>query len=305
MNFSSASKKRRVCDLAVFDSTDPKVWVDAYKKTMDPKYRKGTRNFNTKIPKLEAWKKEGEPPIFIIPRERGGPSYKDVDLIDCSADQVFFAPVSKGYSMQDVSSFTLGPVVKEGLCIVNAAFSKVVCLHHIEGGGITDLSRKDFWKRSKKPTRKIELLEKRKMLVDGVMHDIDEWLVKNRSEWYAEWSKWMKSVALCSNGDFHWDDASPTVAYWVGDKPVDFVTWKKQTYIKPAYDLIPQTSVYKFLMKLWKDEKIPLGLVHPMARKNEPEVAITRKFIQELYEDEEEMCCMPYVVAGVLMGVPF
>lgn len=81
--------------------------------------------------------------IYFIPRERGGPSYKSVPLEGVINDDVQYCPISKGYPMQDVSSFTLGPIVGEGLCLVNSAFSKSICIMHIEGGGKVDLKRKN------------------------------------------------------------------------------------------------------------------------------------------------------------------
>lgn len=45
--------------------------------------------------------------------------------------------------MQGVSSFSLGPVVGEGLVVVNAAFSKVIYLQHLIGG-IVNYKRKNF-----------------------------------------------------------------------------------------------------------------------------------------------------------------
>ncbi len=218
--------------------------------------------------------------------------------------------------MQDVSSFTLGPVVGEGLCVVNAAFSKSICIFHIEGGGKVDLKRKRFWARSKKPLRRINLYVSAEettragqliLEIDDELHDAFEWLENNKDVWFEEFDKWRKCVALCSTGDFHWcnigtGDRGTTIGYYVDEEIVDFVTWKKKAYIAPAYELIPKTPVYTFLMEVWDRKKIPLGLVHPKAR-GDAEEPITTKYIRDMYDSDEEMCCMPYVVAGFLLGV--
>jgi hypothetical protein len=41
-----------------------------------------------------------------------------------------------------------------------------------------------------------------------------------------------------------------------------------------------------------------------MAKKSIPEEPMTSDFITALYEDESYMCCMPYVLCGLLLGVP-
>jgi hypothetical protein len=110
---------------------------------------------------------------------RAGPSYKSLALENVSNDQVFYTPASKGYSVQKVSSFTLGPVVEEGLCLVNAAFSKCICISHIEGGGKVDYKRKCFWRPSRTPQRVIERIGEENMVVDGELHSIREWLEEN------------------------------------------------------------------------------------------------------------------------------
>src|SRR5665647_177287 len=147
----SISSHRQVYgDLTLLDRMDPEEWERAYQATMDPKYKKGGRNYSTKI-HGKKWTGEGGPPIFLIPRERGGPSYKQINLEGCESTDLQFCPISKGFGMQDVSSFTLGPVIGEGLCVVNASFSKVIAVHHIEGGGVLNLTRKNLWKRTSKP----------------------------------------------------------------------------------------------------------------------------------------------------------
>jgi hypothetical protein len=81
--------------------------------------------------------RRAKPPIFLIPRERGARGYKSIQLDGCESDSVFYAPISKGYGMQDVSSFTMGPVKTEGvytgLCLVNSAFSMIITIDHIDG----------------------------------------------------------------------------------------------------------------------------------------------------------------------------
>lgn len=129
----------------------------------------------------------GEAPIFLVPRERGGPSYLKVELEGVDNEDVQYALISKGYPVKDLSSFTLGTVVGEGLCIVNAAFSKSITVAHIEGGGKVDLKRKNYWKRSKEPKRKIKLISFTEMKVDGARYNIFELLKNNEKKWPPEW----------------------------------------------------------------------------------------------------------------------
>ena len=303
MNSFPASKNRTVGNPSIFSSNDSAKWEKMYDEIMDPKYKKGTRKFSRNFGGIK-WPGEEEPPIYLIPRSRGGPSYKEVDLEGANPSDLMYGCISKGFPMQDVSSFTLGPIVGEGLCLVNAAFSKIICVHHIEGGGVVDLSRKDFWKRGRKPIREIVLLPKNMMRVDGQVVYRKKWLANNEMLWLAEWEKWRKSVALCSMGDFHWDDASPTISFRRKGKYIDFVEWKRECYVRPSYELLPNTGVFQYLLYAWKTERRALGLVHPKARKNCAEKPMTREMIKELMDSKDCMVCQPYVVVGLLMGVP-
>ena len=293
-----ASGSRTVYNLDLFSSSDPRLWEKAYVENMNPKYKKNTRNFSKSITGATV----SSPNIYVIPRVRGGPSYKDVDLIEDDPTKLQYCPISKGYSMQNVSSFTLGPVIGEGLCIVNAAFSKIITIAHIEGGGKVNLKRKNFWQRSRKPTRTIKIIDRQFMMVDGQIYMINEWLERHLHLWFNEWELHRKHIALSSEGSFHWSDPAEVVAYWHNHKPIDFVTWKIECYVKPAYALIRQTDVYHFLVNLYNVHKISIGLVHPMAKDGALE-PITASYIQQLYESKDTMSCMPYVVAGLLLGV--
>lgn len=102
-----------------------KIYQEKYENV---KYKKNSKNFSTVI----HGKPVELPNIYVIPRQRGGPSYKDVKLELDDANDIQFYPISKGYSMQDVSSFTFAPVVGHGLNIVNRAFSKCISVQHID-----------------------------------------------------------------------------------------------------------------------------------------------------------------------------
>jgi len=220
---------RKIYPASLLKSSDQEDWEKAYRKTIDPKYAKGTRKWATSI-RGTAEKGEQKPPLYLVPRERGGPSYKSAPLAKNTSDQVHYALVSKGFGMQDLSSFTLGPIPgpEGGLCLVNYAFSKQVCVHHLEGGGKVNLSRKTFWQKSRKPTREIRLLPSRKLKVDRRVFEAEEWLQDNFDLWYPEWKKWRDIVALCSNGNFHWGDESPIVKYYHEGNYLDFVERKKE-----------------------------------------------------------------------------
>lgn len=299
----SASTKRLVADVSLFASTDETLWETAYKLVFDPKYAKNTRKFSRDI--VGKTHENGDAPIYLIPRQRGGPGYLSVPLVGVEPGCIQYCPISKGFGMQDVSSFTLGPIVGEGLCLVNAAFSKSICVAHIEGGGIVDLRRKNFWKRAKKPLRTIHVVDNTTMLVDGELHNIFTWLIKNEALWFPQWDTWRKHVALCGRGDFHWTDVlGDTLCYRKGTQYLNFIQWKKECYIRPSYELLPDTDVYKFLEQLHFTHKIPIGLVHPKAVTGAPEYPITFDYIRDLYNSPYEMCCQPFVVAGLLMKVP-
>jgi hypothetical protein len=334
-----SAKDRQIGDFALFDDSSRDAWENAYKEIMDKKYAKSTRNYGKKLwvtnrarierkypifaevreqcedilfdDWLEIWNDEYEstphngdelPPVFLIPRERGGPSYKGVELCGADPDDVFYAPISKGYPMQDLSSFSLGPIVGHGLCLVNSAFSKIIGVKHIEGGGKVNLKRKNFWQRSRKPTRRIVVINSKTMNIDGQVWDIVNWLTQHEHLWLPEWEKWSRSIALCSIGDFHWNDDSDTVSFRYDGKYISFVKWKKLCYIGPSFDFMRTCSTFLYLKFLLHELRIPLGLVHPKAVTGHAELPITREYIRELFHDDE-MCCQPFVIAACLLGM--
>ena len=185
-----------------------------------------------------------------------------VELEGVNQEDVQYCPISKGFVMNDLSSFALGPVVGEGLVLVNAAYSKSITVAHLEGGGKVDLKRKNFWRRARKPERNIEVVSEKVMKVDGVSYDIDEWLDNNSRLWHEEWLTWSRTIALCSREDFHWtDNLGETLIYLVQGRYLTFVEWKRRSYITPL-NLLPQVPAFQFLRELY-EKKIPLGLVHP------------------------------------------
>jgi len=190
------------------------------------------------------------------------------------------------------------------MCVVNAAFSKLIAVKHIEGGGKVNPKRKNLWQKSRNPSRNIVILGSGRMKVNGKSVQIDDWLMENIDLWYSEWNKWRMLVALNYVGDFHWCDDSTVVGYLYNDQLIDFVNWKKECYIKPAYDSFSKghNRVMEFLKVLYHKKHISLGLVHPKGKSSHAEEAITLEYIRYLY-DGDEMCCMPYVVAGYLMNV--
>jgi len=292
----------RFCDPAILTIDDPEEWEKAYAQTIDRKYAKDSKKWSTKIQGVS----EVDPSIYLIPRERGGPSFKDAPLAHNTSDQVHYALVSKGFAMQALSSFSLGPIPgpEGGLCLVNYAFSKQVCIHHIEGGGKINKNRKALWQRSRKPKYQITVLSEDYMLVDDKKVNSEEWLLAHRKEWYPGWKEWRNLVALCSNGNFHWGDLSSVVKYYHEGIFLDFVEWKKECYIRPSLRMMPSTPAYQFLVKVWEEEGHPLGLVHPMAlQEGEIIQPITKKYLRELFDSKVEMCCQPYVVAAGLLGM--
>jgi hypothetical protein len=282
-------------------------WENLYNEKYNKnKYKKNNKNFSKKI----TGKSCENPHIYIIPRERGGPSYKKVQLEYDNAEDIHFCPVSKGFSMQDVSSFTLGPVVGHGLNVVNSAFSKCIAIKHIDGSGAYCETNKKFWKKSRKaPIRKIINISNEEMIINEVVVNKINWLENNKDLWYEDWKKWHDMIRLNPNGNFNWCDDSETIIFCnCIDNPyinlyMNFVDWKKLSYIEPAYKLFNENNrVIQFLKFLYQEKKISIGLVHPKGRDNHKEKALTKEFIEDLYNSTYEMSCMPYVVAGYLLG---
>lgn len=296
-----ASSKRKVHPDTIWNDPNPSTWEAAYERTMDPKYKKNTRNFSTIH---HGGPDQGQ--IYIVPRVRAGPSYKEVQLSGVDMDQVVYCPISKGFPMQNVSSFTLGPFPGEGLCLVNAAFSKQILVGHIEGGGILDLKRKNFWKRAKNPLRKIEAITgEPDMKVDGVIVNKLEWLRNNEHLWLEEWEKWRKAIALCSLGDFHWNKDMGAVIGYANQRDMvpkyqGFVEWKINCYVNPSWGLLGTTDVIQHLLHL-RRLHIPLALVHPMGYKGEAEKPLTKEELTQLFYSSNIMACQPYVVAAYLL----
>ena len=283
-------------------------WENLYQeKYKDNKYKKNTKNFSNKI----VGKSVENPNIYIIPRQRGGPSYKNVKLEFDQAEDIQFCPVSKGYSMQDVSSFTLGPVENHSLNIVNCAFSKCISISHIDGSGRFDVKNKKYWKKIKKnPLRRIVNLTETEMSIDGTRVVKKLWLENNKELWYEDWKKWHDAIRFGSEGSFNWTNNSEILLYCnCVDDPnkneyINFVTWKKEFYIKPSYNLFSKNNkVIEFLKLLYITKKISIGLVHPRACSNTVIKGITPEFITEIYNSPYEMSCMPFVIAGYLLNV--
>lgn len=300
---TQASGKTFIGDISLFQTSDADAWEEEYQRIINPKYQKGSRNFS-KIRTLPS-SPQKDPTIFVVPRVRGGPSYKNTSLIyrdqEIPSSSVAYCAISKGFGMQDVSSFTIGPVVGEGLCLVNAAFSKIVCPYHLEGGGLFNPPSKAYWKRARKPTREVIPISDRSIKVDGVVHRIEKWLEQNKKLWYPGWKKWSMSVAMSSDGNFHWDKDQQPVTYIHKDQYLNFVEWKKECYVIPAYELLEDHPIINYLRGLRK-KGWALGLVHPMALTDHQE-ALSVDEIRGLFLDDCEMACMPYVVAGYLLGV--
>lgn len=293
------ASNKMVVDTSIFCNKNATIadWELAYTTIMCPKYKKNTRNFKEQPITTNT---TTTPTIYIIPRERGS-SYKKVPLVGIADNSiVYYCPISKGYSMQDVSSFTLGPIVGEGLCMVNAAFSKSICVFHLVGGCV-DLKRKIFWKPATTKVRNIKVMSINAIEVDGRVYNTHAWLKDNEDKWLPEWEKWRQSIAMASIGNFHWTGDETPVAYRYGTNYLTFVEWKKQCYVAPSYALLPTTKVYAYLEKLYKSGAT-IGLVHPKGRVGE-EKPITKQYVIDMYNSPYEMCCQPYVIAGKLLGV--
>jgi hypothetical protein len=316
------SEKTVVGDTTLFDVRGSKeqlntLWEAEYMRTLDPKYRRDSKRYSRKLEGVESTRWWGDdPPVYLVPRERGGPSYLAVPLeyegerVDSHSSPgiVAYLPVSKGYPMNELSSFSLGPVVGEGLCVVNAAFSKAVCTFHVEGGGRFDLKAKGYWRRARKPERDVQVVElsgtgKTTVSVDGVRYDAREWLRRNESLWLAEWECWRRAVAMCSLGSFHWCLDHTPIAYRAGGEYLGYVQWKLECYNKPAYDLLEVSPAYQYIVRL-REKGWAVALVHPKAVTGQAEVPVTREYVRERYDSHFTHSCLPVVICGKLLGVP-
>lgn len=292
---------RQIGNMMLFTTLDPTTWEAEYQRIMDPKYKKGARNYHIKLTGMP-WSQPGNPPIYLVPRSRGS-SYKDIALSGVRQEDVLFCPISKGFSMGDVSSFTLGPIPGQGLCLVNSAFKCCINIKHIEGGGILDLKRKNFWRASRHPVRQIVMVNEHEMSVDGIIVNIHMWLRTNEHLWLPQWDIWSKSIALSSLGDFHWTDGSDIIGYRYNEQYLTFLQWKKYCYIGPSYELLPHTKVFQDLMNVWTVQRQVLALVHPEAHHEHPELPVTPEMIRMSFNSEYEMTTQPFVLCGLLMGI--
>ena len=139
------------------------------------------------------------------------------------------------------------------------------------------------------------------MFVDEKLHNIKDWLKSNEHLWLEEWTVWSRSVALCSMGDFHWTDGSPTVGHLLHGQYLSFVDWKKESYIFPTYQLLAENQVFHHLWLVWNEHKRPLALVHPMV-KEDIIYPMTAEYIRNIFDSPKIMCCMPYVIVGALLS---
>jgi hypothetical protein len=298
-------------DIVTMDTNTDLYWETVYQEKYNGnKYKKNTKNFS----KIIHGKVIENPNIYIIPRKRGGPSYKDVKLEYDNTEDIQFCPISKGYSMQDVSSFTLGPIVNHGLNLINSAFSKSIAIKHIDGSGIYTEKNKKYWKKNRKGAiRNIVNISDNKMKVDGIEVDKIEWLEENKDFWFENWKKWHDSIRLDANGlndSINCINRNEVIIYCnCIDVPnqnvyMDFITWKKKCFIGEAYKLLNKKDnrVMNFLKLLYCEKKISIGLVYPIGKKEDKEKAITPELINYLY-NSHEMTRMCYVVAGYLLGV--
>jgi hypothetical protein len=234
-----------------------------------------------------------------------------VTLEHDQAEHIQFCPISKGFSMQDVSSFTLGPVVGHSLNIVNNAFSKCIAIQHIDGSGTFTIENKKFWKKNRKgPVRDIINASSKSMIVDGEIVNKKVWLETHLDLWYDQWKLWHDAIRLSPHGSFQWTTTEPILYCNCIDKPgkrvyMNFVEWKKSSYIAPAYKLFEQNNpVIEFLKQVYFEKKVSIGLVHPKGRDAYMEKALTPDLITRMYNDPDNMACMPYVVSGYLLQVP-
>jgi hypothetical protein len=319
----AAAGNTLVGDTTLFDAAEEgkeltALWEAEYERIVSAKYKKGRRFFSSKLLKEEKTSPVGEadedPLIYVVPRVRGE-AYKSVRLatedgepLEDIPTRLKYREVSKGYGGQDASSFTLGPVVGEGLVLVNAAFSKQICVMHLEGGGVLDLSRKSFWRRAKKPERSVLLAPDgedgmERFSVNGRLVSLRRWLRDNEHLWLEQWERWRRAIAMCSVGSFHWDGGSPVVSYRHQGRYLSSLEWKKECYIAPALELLSDNRVVKHLAKL-RERGWSLGLAHPMGVNGPAEMPVTREAVRAMYDDPFEHICLPFCLAGALLGVP-
>jgi hypothetical protein len=295
-------------------SNNMQVWEEAYQKCVPFKYSK-SRYSPKKVDASEDKKEIPAPRVYVIPRIRTQ-SYKiPLEGVD-DPTTIVYCPISKGYGMQGLSTFSLGPSCDPKnpfLVLVNGAYSKVIAVEHLEGKGCFDLKRKNFWKRARKPLFTIEMEGFDKIRVNQKLFDLSSWLNDNRQLWYPEWSKWSKHVTFYGEGSFHWSK-TPTVTYcnpYLQEdlqedskalQFIDFATWKQQYYIQPGLQLMESRWEWKYLVSLLKSGRV-IALTHPEGHAFPPQQPLQLSLLQELIDSKEDFCTMPYVVAFKLSSL--
>ena len=264
---------------------------------MEVGFQKTSRNFSRKI----MGRRMDDPPIFVISRRRGH-SYKAIPLAGLSSQDVFYAPVSSGFSMQDASSYIMGPVVGEGLNLTNAAYSKIITVMHIQGGGRVDYRSKSFGKPGK-AIREVQVTSPTTMLVDGSEVLIKTWLESNKALWFEEWNLWARSIAMCSRAEYRWGNQSVRVGYWLNDQCVDFLHWKIECILKPSYRLLEESKSARFLKEV-RAEGRTYCLGPSFGAMTALGAPITVDLIKTLYQSSHSICGSAYVLAGYLLDVP-
>ena len=254
-------KHCKIADVNLFDISNKNIWMEAYRLVQNNRLKPGYYNYSRK---LIGTPNQQFPTVHVVKRVRGGESYKNIKLKDIdgnpiNANDIFWVPVSKGYSFSDLSPYVIGPIPSHGINILNATCSKVILSCHLNGK--FDLSRNNFWKKN------------------NHAHDEGAYNIESLLEndvWYNEWKKWSDHVALCGESSSHWtDDMGKIIAYVkvkpdnVEDLGLDSFFYNKEDYHRNTYEnwLIESwenIEAFKYLYKRFNIDKIHIALVHPV-----------------------------------------
>lgn len=109
------SGSRVIASFDLFETEEKDAWEEIYEKVMDNKYKKKTRSYSKTFENQALNKPSKNGNVYLVTRQRGK-SYKGLEFDDASCSDIQYCPISKGFSMQDLS----GPIIGEGLCLVNA-----------------------------------------------------------------------------------------------------------------------------------------------------------------------------------------
>jgi hypothetical protein len=286
----------KLAPIELLNSDQNSEWLLAYREIQNPKYQIGAKNYSKTIPKLPCREK---PEIYIVQRQRTK-SYKAV-LSDID-DGFYYVEMSKGFRFSDLSPFIAGPIPGKGLNVLNATWSEMICLDHLNGG-VFCLNSPNLWKRGNKKLIKVNQFGE--FMINGKSTNYDglvQWLRENWSKWYPEWEKWSNHLKLSGEPGYKWLNKSDTVAWYHRDTDqfMKYHEHKSVTYGKYLKDYWSQSDTYQFVLNLIKKYGFTIVIVHPIVTNHDQMQPVTLETIK--YREQNDIIMnAPFVLASKLL----